>query len=105
LYKPAVLFLFGILLGFIIMEIEAYSVADHPEDSLGFLLFSLTRGGYFAGVMYYVLLIIILPFVAIPQLKKKLTPKSFHVYSFVCGITFWGAVNGFYILLAKFLYP
>ena len=99
------LFLLGTLLGFVIMEIEAFSVEDHPKDSLGFLLFSLTRGGYFAGVMYYVLLIIILPFVAIPQLKKKLTSKSFHVYSFVCGITFWGAVDGFYVLLTKFLYP
>ena len=87
------------------MEIEAFSVEDHPEDSLGFLLFSLTRGGYFAGVMYYALLLIILPFVAIPQLKKKLTPKSFQVYSFVCGITFWGAVDGLYVLLTKFLYP
>jgi hypothetical protein len=41
-----------------------------------------------------------MPFVAIPKLKKKLGPKSLHVYSFVAGVTFWGAINGLYILLS-----
>jgi len=66
---------------------------------LNFLIFSLSFGGYLATFSYYVILIVLLPFVAIPELKKKLGPKFFSAYVFAAGITFWGAVDGLFIML------
>ena len=99
LNNPLVLFLIGIVFGIAISGIEAFWESDHPEESLTFFIFSLTYGGFFANLSYYLILIVILPFVAIPQLKKKLNAKALLLYAFVTGITFWGAIDGLYIML------
>jgi hypothetical protein len=100
LKKSVILFFTGIAIGIAISGLEAFWDTDHPEDSISFFIYSLTFGGFFANLSYYLILIVIMPFVAIPKLKKKLGPKSLHVYSFVAGVTFWGAIAGLYILLS-----
>ena len=99
LNKSLVFFLIGIVFGIAISGIEAFWESDHPEELLTFFIFSLTYGEFFVNMSYYLILIVILPFIAIPQLKKKLTPKALLLYSFVTGITFWGAIDGLYIIL------
>jgi len=83
----------------VITDIEALLDEDHPTDPLEFVIYSFSFGGFIATFSYYVILIIILPFVALPKLKKKLGPKALAVYVFVCGITFEGAIDGLYIML------
>jgi len=99
LNKPLVIFLIGILFGIVIAGFESYWDVEHPEDSLRFIIFSMSYRGFFANVSYYIILIIILPLIVIPQLKKKMSPKVLDAYYFIAGITFWGAVDGLYIIL------
>lgn len=95
------LFFVGIVVGFGLTILEGFTAKSHPDDPIGFLAFSLLFGGYIVKISYFVLLIIILPIIAIPKLKKKLGSKSFTAYSVAAGITFWGAVDGLFILLSR----
>ena len=98
-YKSITLFFSGIIIAFLLTDLEALGQPSHHDDLLNFLIFSLSFGGYLTNFSYYVILIVLLPFVAIPELKKKLGPKPFSVYVFAAGISFWGAVDGLYIML------
>jgi len=99
LQKSLTLFIAGIIFGFIITDLEALWEPTHPNEILSFFVFSLSFGGYLASFSYFLMLIIILPFVALPDLKKKLGSKGLSVYVFVAGVTFWGAVDGLYVML------
>lgn len=76
-----------------------WTIAPHPLDEASLFIFSNTQGGFYLKNMYFIMIIIILPFVAIPELKKKLGPKSLHLYCFVAGVTFWGSIFGLYLSL------
>jgi len=99
LKKSFKLFVAGIIVAIILVELEGLGEPNHPDELLNFFIFSLSYGGFFVTISYYVMLIIILPFVAFPDLKKKLGPRALSVYVFVAGITFWGAIDGLYIRL------
>jgi hypothetical protein len=101
LEKYIMLFLSGVIIAFVITELEALGESSHPDDLLNFFIFSLSFGGSIAKFSYYVILIVLLPIVAIPKLKKKLGPKSMLVYVFAAGVTFWGAVDGLFIMLSS----
>ena len=98
--KSLVLFTAGIIFGFLITELEALWDPTHPNEVFDFFVFSLNFGGYLAKFSYYVILIIILPFVVLPDLKKTLGSRALSLYVFVAGVTFWGAVDGLYIMLS-----
>ena len=98
--KSLILFTAGIIFGVLITDLEALADPNHPNEILDFFVFSLNFGGFLATFSYYVILIIILPFVAIPDLKKKLGSRALSFYVFVAGVTFWGAINGLYIMLS-----
>jgi len=98
-YKSITLFFSGIIIAFLLTDLEALGQPSHYDDLSNFLIFSLSFGGYLTNFSYYVILIVLLPFVAIPDLKKKLGPKLFSVYTFAAGISFWGAVDGLFIML------
>jgi hypothetical protein len=97
--KPLTLFIGGIIIGALITDLEAFLDPNHPNDVVNFLIFAVSFGGVLANISYHVILIVILPFVAVPKLKEKLGPKSLQAYVFVAGITFWGAADGLYIIL------
>jgi hypothetical protein len=99
--KHTKLFFAGIITAFIISILEALADHSHPENPLIFFIFSVSFAGYIVKFSYFVILIIILPFVAIPKLKKKLGPKSTSVYVFAAGITLWGAIEGIAFLLSR----
>jgi len=99
LKKSLKLFVAGIIAAIIIIELEGLGQSNHPDDILNFFIFSLSYGGYFAAISYYVMLIIILPIIAFPDLKEKLGSRIMSAYVFVAGVTFWGAVDGLYIRL------
>ena len=86
-------------MGALITDLEAFLDPNHPNDVVNFLIFAVSFGGVLTTISYYAILIIILPFIALPKLKEKLGSKSLQVYGFVAGITFWGAVDGLYITL------
>jgi len=100
LKKSLILFIAGIIFGVLITDLEALWEPTHPIEILDFFVFSLSFGGFLATFSYFVMLIIILPFIALPDLKKKLGSKALAVYVFVAGITFWGAIDGLYIMLS-----
>ena len=99
LNKLLLIFISGIIVGALITDLEALFNPNHPNDILNFLIFAVSFGGFLTTISYYAILIIILPFIALPTLKKKLGPRSLRIYSFVAGISFWGAVDGLYITL------
>jgi len=99
LKKPLAAFLIGIIFGFLISGLEVIWESDNPIVTLSIFLSGITFSGFLAKTSYYFILIIMLPIMVIPQLKKKLSPKIILVYTFAAGITFWGAINGIYNLL------
>ena len=99
--KHTKLFFSGIIAAFVISILEALAENSHPDNPLIFFIFSLSYAGYIVKFSYYVILIVLLPIVAIPKLKKKLGPKSMLVYVFAAGVTFWGAVDGLFIMLSS----
>ena len=92
-------FLIGVFAGIGISMVEVIWESGQPEDPLTLFVRSVTNGGFYVNISYYLILIFILPIIAIPQLKKRLPSKAILVYIFASGITFWGAVDGLYILL------
>jgi len=100
LKKSLILFIAGIIFGVLITDLEALGDPNHPNEILDFFVFSLNFGGFLANFSYYVILIIILPFVVLPDLKKTLGSRALSLYVFVAGVTFWGAVDGLYIMLS-----
>jgi len=99
LNKSLILFIGGIIVGVLSTDLEAFFNPNHPEDILNFLIFAVSFGGILSSISYYLILIVILPFVALPTLKAKLGSRSLRVYGFIAGVTFWGAVDGLYITL------
>ncbi len=99
--KHTKLFFSGVVTAFVISIFEALADHSHPDNPLIFFIFSVSFAGYIVKFSYFILLIIILPFVAIPKLKKKLGSKSTSVYVFAAGITLWGAIEGMAALLSR----
>ena len=88
-HKTLSLFFIGVLVGVIILELEDVGdFVELQEDPVGYLYNSYSLSSDIGKIGYYALLAILLPFVAIAPLKKRLTEKHLKVYSFLSGITF-----------------
>jgi len=103
LAKSIILFILGLVISLLITEFEDVENLDEfAEDPLNFIVISfsfsiLTKLGYF------VLLAILLPFVAISVLKKHLSKRSIMVYSLLSGLTFGFAIISIVTILVQIL--
>ena len=101
--KSIILFILGLVISLLITEFEDVENLDEfVEDPLNFVVISfsfsiLTKLGYF------VLLAILLPFVAISVLKKRLSKRSIMVYSLLSGLTFGFAIISIVTILVQIL--
>lgn len=97
--KPLGIFFVGIFCGFLISEADAFSNASHPDNFSEFLVYSVHYGGFFGNMSYYIILILLLPTIVIPQIKSKMGPSVMPFYFLAAGISFWAAADGIYIIL------
>ncbi len=99
LAKTLKLFFLGLVISFVISEFEdIYKFEKLQGDPVDYLISSFTFSSIILKLGYLILLAIILPFVAITQLKKRLDEKYLLFYSFLSGITF-----GFTIISIKMI--
>lgn len=95
------LFILGLIISILITEFEdVENLDDLTEDTLNFLIISFSFS-IFTKLGYYVLLAIILPFVAITALKKRLSERSIMVYSLLSGLTFGFAIISIITILVE----
>jgi len=97
--KPLAIFFIGIFCGFLISEADAFTNSNHPENLSEFLAYSIHYGGFFGNMTYYIILILLLPTLVIPQIKTKLGSRVLAAYFLAAGISFWAAADGIYIVL------
>ena len=83
------LFLLGFAVSIFVILFEDFKNFDAIKTDAGkILVASFTVSGALAKLGYLILLAILLPFVAIIPLKKKLSDKHISLYSFLSGNTF-----------------
>jgi hypothetical protein len=97
--KPLGIFFIGIFCGFLISEADAFSNTNHPNNLSEFLFYSVHYSGFFGNMSYYIILILLLPTIVIPQIKNKMGSRVMPAYFLAAGISFWAAADGIYIIL------
>jgi len=103
LAKSITLFILGLVISFLITEFEDIENLDEfSEDPVNFLVISFTFS-IFTKLGYFVLIAILLPFVAISFLKKHLSERSIMVYSLLSGLTFGFAIISIVTILVQIL--
>jgi len=103
LAKSITLFILGLVISFLITEFEDIENLDEfSEDPVNFVVISFTFS-IFTKLGYFVLLAILLPFVAISVLKKHLSKRSIMVYSLLSGLTFGFAIISIVTILVQIL--
>jgi len=99
--KSLKLFLIGFGLSFIISMSEVLELDQLPEESIEYFFYSVSFTGPYVRLAYYSLLVIILPFLAVPQFKEKLGKKSYYTYTLLSGITFGFSIVGIYTVFTQ----
>jgi len=103
LAKSITLFILGLVISFLITEFEDIENLDEfSEDPVNYVVISFTFS-IFTKLGYFVLLAILLPFVAISFLKKHLSKRSIMVYSLLSGLTFGFAIISIVTILVQIL--
>ena len=101
--KSVKLFILGLVISLLITTFEDVENLDEfSEDPVNFLVISFTFS-ILTKLGYFVLLAILLPFVAISVLKKHLNEKSIMVYSLLSGLTFGFAIISIVTILVEIL--
>ena len=98
--KSLKLFLLGFVISLAISGFEDINELQKlQDDPAAFLINSFSYSSIFAKLGYFILLIVLLPFVAILPMKKHLTEKHIVLYSFLSGLTFGFAIISFLTIL------
>ena len=101
MYKTIKLFLIGIVVSVFILELEDIgNFEELQQDPANYLINSYSLSSDIGKLSYYILLAVLLPFVAIAPLKKRLSEKHLFLYSFLAGITFGFSVATIITILA-----
>jgi hypothetical protein len=95
------LFLIGLTLSFIISASEIFELEQLPNDILEYFQYTISFSGGYIRLLYYSLLAVVIPFIAIPQLNAKISKKVHYVYIFLSGITFGFSIIGVYTVLTQ----
>ncbi len=89
MYKTLKLFLIGIVISVLILELEDVgNFEELQQDPANYLINYYSLSSDIGKLSYYVLLAVLLPFVAVLPLKKRLNEKLLLLYCFLAGITF-----------------
>lgn len=99
--KSLKLFLIGLTLSFVISISEVFELEQLPDDPLEFLQYTISFSGGYVRLLYYSLLVVVIPFIAIPQLDAKVSKKVHYIYIFLSGITFGFSIIGVYTVLTQ----
>ncbi len=94
--KSLKLFFIGVGLSFLISMGEVFELETLPDDPMEYFMYSISFSGGYLRLLYYSLLVVVIPFMTIPQLKEKLTNRIHYVYVLLSGITFGFSVVGIY---------
>ncbi len=101
--KSIKLFILGLVISLLITEFEDVENLDElSEDPINFLVISFTFS-ILTKLGYFVLLAILLPFVAISALKKRLSERSLMIYPLLSGLTFGFAIISIVTILVEIL--
>ena len=101
MYKTIKLFLIGIIVSVFILELEDIgNFEELQQDPADYLINSYSLSSDIGKLSYYTLLVILLPFVAITPLKKRLSEKYLLLYCFLAGITFGFSIATIITILA-----
>ncbi len=101
MYKTIKLFLIGIIVSVFILELEDVgNFEELQQDPANYLINSYSLSSEIGKLSYYILLAVLLPFVAIIPLKKRLSEKHLFLYSFLAGITFGFSIATIITILA-----
>ena len=101
--KSIKLFILGFAISLIITEFEDVENLDElGEDPVNFLVISFSFS-ILTKLGYYIVLTILLPFVAITALKGRLSKRNLMIYSFLSGLTFGFAIISIITILGEIL--
>lgn len=99
--KSLKLFIIGFLISFLISVSEIFELEQLPDDYLEYVIHTVSFTGPYVKLLYYSLLITVIPMLAIPQLDEKVSKKVHYVYIFLSGITFGFSIVGIYTVLTQ----
>jgi len=99
--KSLKLFLAGLCISFIISVSEIFGLQELPEDPMTYVIHTISFTGPYVRLLYYSLLVAVIPMLAIPQLDEKVSKKVHYVYIFLSGITFGFSIVGVYTVITQ----
>ena len=99
--KSLKLFLIGFGVSFLISMGEIFELETLPDEPSEYLKFSISFTGPYIRLFYYSLLVVVIPFMTIPQLKEKISNKLHYVYVLLSGITFGFSIVGIYTVFTQ----
>ncbi|MCV0401748.1 MAG: hypothetical protein K5777_07215 [Nitrosopumilus sp.] len=99
--KSLKLFLIGLSISFLISMSEVFELENLPENPEEYFFFTISFTGPYVRLLYYSLLVIIIPLLAIPQLNEKVSKKIHYVYILLSGITFGFSIVGVYTVFTQ----
>jgi hypothetical protein len=94
--KSLKLFFIGVGLSFLISLSEVLELQTLPHDPVEYFIYSISFSGAYMRLLYYSLLVVVIPFMTIPQLKEKLSKRTHYAYVLLSGITFGFSIVGIY---------
>jgi len=80
---------------------EVFELENLPENPEEYFFFTISFTGPYVRLLYYSLLVIIIPLLAIPQLNEKVSKKIHYVYILLSGITFGFSIVGVYTVFTQ----
>ena len=99
--KSLKLFLIGFGISFLISMGEIFELDTLPDDPAEFLQYSISFTGPYMRLLYYSLLVVVIPTMTIPQIKEKMSNRIHYVYVLLSGITFGFSIVGIYTVFTQ----
>ena len=99
--KSLKLFLLGLSISFMISMSEVFESEKLPDDPTDYLLYSISFTGPYVRLLYYSLLVVVIPLLAIPQLDEKVSKNIHYVYILLSGVTFGFSIVGVHTVLTQ----
>ena len=95
------LFLLGLGISFLISLSEIFALKELPTDPQEYLIYTISFTSAYVRLLYYSLLVVVVPMIAIPQLNEKVSKRVHYVYIFLSGITFGFSIVGIYTVFTQ----
>ncbi|HUU48829.1 MAG TPA: hypothetical protein VMW55_08615 [Nitrosopumilaceae archaeon] len=80
---------------------EIFGLEQLPDEPIEYFLHTISFSGAYVRLLYYSLLVTVIPLLAIPQLNKKVSKNFHYVYIFLSGITFGFSIVGIYTVFTQ----